>query len=1140
MEELLARIRNKGISMWLEGDRIQYQAPKGVMTKELLNEIGQKKQAIIDFLKQAEYLKNADDEMEKLTEYPSHQPVSYTQQSLWFFDRMNKGNALYNISNAFLVRGKLDEGCFAKAINMVAKRQESLRTIFAEEEGRPVRRILETSVFTMEIDDLSQMEESAQREHANKIINEKAWEPFDLETGPLWKVRLIRLGSEEQIIMLTIHHIIADAWSNRIFLLETIEAYGIISEARGTELPKLEFVYSDFVSWQRKRLTNNQLVKPLLSYWKTKLEGYETLMLPTDRERPLNQSFSGRAEIYRLPESLSEKIRECCLKKDVTMNMYLLAGFEILLSKYSGQTDIVIGSVVANRAREELRQMIGFIMNTIVIREDLSGSLSVDDLLEKVKKTTLDAYTYQELPFDLLLEEIRPERHASRTPVFQVMYIHQSVEGTLPMGSGLEFTDIQIASKIAPFDMRLSTSETPEGILCTLDYSDALYKASTIKKFLRHYGRILETMCSVGQGLIQEICMLSEAERNAVIEGLNQTDRAYSFDKTIHQLFEQIAAADGERIALQFEGREMTYRELNLRANQLARLLREKGVAKEIPVGVCLERSFELIIGLLAVLKAGGAYIPIDTGYPKDRVTYIINNAGANIFITDKSHKVMLGEEGKEIICIEDYGEALGQFDGSDLNIFVAMNDCAYIIYTSGSTGEPKGAINTQIGFLNHKLWMQDAFQVGKEEVYLQKTPISFDVSVWEIFLPLITGAKLVLAKPNGHKDPMYLVKLIEEQEVTIIHFVPSMLHAFLEEPDAEHLGSLKKLIVSGEALDYSLLVKAKEKLAIPVYNVYGPAECADVASMWECDLNYKDRIIPIGKPISNVRIYILDQNRNPVPKGISGEIYLGGIGIGRGYINNKTLTKECFHQDKFVPYDAYMYKTGDLGKFLEDGNIAYLGRSDFQIKIRGMRIELGEIEKNVQNYKGIKNSAVVVWEKENKSKHLAVYYTEYQENEVDKVSLRKELAKHLPEHMVPHYYKSLKELPLNTNGKLDRKALPEPENIGSSNKDTFTPPENEVQRKIAEIWKEVLEVEEVGIRDNFFEIGGHSLMLIQVYKKLKETFVKEFSLIELFTYSTIQAIAVFLTEDGDKDTLDVERLEKQKEAKRRQKRLPR
>lgn len=1138
MEELLVKIRQKGISLWLEGDNIKYQAEKGVMTKELLSEIGQNKQAIMDFLKQASYLKHADDIMEKTADNSLYKPVSYSQQSLWFFDKMNKGNALYNISNAFLVKGKLEEETFTKAINMTAVRHESLRTVFVEDGGKPARKIIEKSDYSMNIIDLSQIDKSKQWEMRFDAIQKAAWQSFDLESGPLWKLCLIRLNAGEQMIMLTIHHVIADAWSNRIFLLEVMEQYLAIKEGRRDKLPQIEYDYSDYVHWQRKRFANELIREPLLSYWKTKLSGYETLMLPTDYDRPPVQSFSGKTETYLLPVSLGQKIQELCLKKDITMFMYLLAGFEILLSKYSGQTDIILGTVVANRAREELRTMIGFIMNTMVIREDLSGDISISKLLSNVKKTTLDAYTYQELPFDLLLEEIKPERYASRTPVFQVMYIHQSVENSLPETNGLKFEEIPIASKIAPFDIRLSTSETENGVLCTLDYSDALYKSTTIKTFLKHYEQILENMIETIDSPVQDINMISAAELKCVTEDFNQTEKPYLRNTSVHQLFEQRVVENKEKTALHLEGKEMSYGELNERANQLARFLQVRGVCANVPVGVCLERSFEMIISLLGILKAGGAYIPIDTGYPKDRVSYMIHNAGADIFLTDREHKVVLDEEGMEGICVDEIEETLRSLDDSNLDITVRQEDLAYIIYTSGSTGEPKGAMNTQIGFLNHKLWMEEEFHINKDDIFLQKTPFSFDVSVWELFLPLMTGAKLVLAKPNGQKDPMYLAKLMIEQKVTIIHFVPSMLHAFLEEPDVNRLDSLKRMLVSGEALDFNLLAKTKEKFSIPVYNVYGPAECADVSTMWECMVDYKNQMIPIGKPISNMRIYILDKHQNPVPLGITGEIYVGGIGVGKGYIHNSELTKERYLKDKFVSHDAWMYKTGDLGRFLEDGNIAYMGRSDFQVKIRGMRIELGEIEKCVQNYKGIGNSAVIVWEKDNQTKHLAVYYTENKEDEVDKILLKKELSKHLPEYMVPNYYTRLLELPLNPSGKLDRRSLPEPESIGNMKKESFSPPENEVQSKIAEIWMELLEVESVDIYDNFFEIGGHSLMLIQVYKKLKEVFQKEFSLIELFTYSTIQSIALFITEDNEKDTLDIERLDKQKEAKRRQKRL--
>lgn len=1141
MEELLARIRQKDITLWLEGNNIKYKAAKGVMTKELLSEIAAHKQEIIDFLQHASYLKYAKDTMERVEDTSGYLPVSYSQQSLWFFDKMNKGNSFYNISVAFKMVGTFDRECFNQALNQVVARHESLRTVFADdEEGKPARKIKEHKNVTVDVVDLTKIAKELQDDKTKTVLDERAWEPFDLEHGPLWKITLIRLSEEEHVLLLTIHHIISDAWSNRIFLLEVIGLYCTMKDEGSEDLPVIKHSYSDYVQWQQKRCSNEKIMGPLLSYWKKKLAGYETLLLPTDKERPAVQSFSGKTVHHLIQLPQFENYQKICKQTDVTMFMYLLTGFDLLLSKYSGQTDIILGTVVANRAREELRQMIGFLMNTIVIRENLSETMSVRELLQRVKKTTLDAYTYQELPFDLLLEEIKPERSASFTPVFQVMYIHQSVDSKLPTTKRLQLEEQSIDSKIAPFDLRLSTRETNEGILCTMDYCDALFEATTIKTLLKHYEQVLNHMSEAMEQPIQAISMIGNEEKALVTKQFNRTKKEYAFDQTIHQLFEQRTMEESERVALQFEGNDMTYGQLNAKANQWARYLRNQGVSNNVPVGVCLERSFEMFISLLAVLKAGSAYIPIDPGYPKDRVTYMIQNAGASLFITDSFHRDMFEEEGVNIICLDEHESEWSELEENNLNIKVALEDLAYIIYTSGSTGQPKGAMNTQIGFLNHKLWMQDVFEVTKEDVFLQKTPFSFDVSVWEIFLPLITGAKVVIAKPQGHKDPTYLSDIIKQQKISIVHFVPSMLRAFLEEPEIEQLRSIRSLFVSGEALDYDLLKKTKEKFDIPMYNVYGPAECADVCTMWECETNDKNQMVPIGRPIFNVQVYILDSYKNPVPIGVTGEIYVGGIGVGRGYINNDELTKERYQKDPFVSEEAYMYKTGDLGKFLEDGMIAYVGRSDFQVKIRGIRIELGEIEKYVQNYPGIKNSTVIVWEKENHSKHLAVYYTQDKNNPVDPALLRKELTKHLPEYMVPHFYTMLEELPLNPSGKLDRKALPEPNSIGNVNKESFVAPENEVQMKLADIWKEFLEVDEVGIYDNFFEMGGHSLMLIQVHKKIKEVFQKDFSMIELFTYSTIQSMALFLTEENEKETIDVKRLEKQKEAKRRNKRLPR
>ena len=1132
MIEFLSRLRNMDVKLWVEGDNLRYQAPKGKMDRELLQEISGRKSEIISFLKQAGFeARDMQEPIPVIRREGGELPVSFSQQSLWFYAQLVPDSPVYNIPNAVRITGALEEGILKEALSRISLRHESLRTIFKNAGGKPTQEIIPSACVSLGFVDLIGISGLGSGE-LQRLMEEEAWKPFDLEKCPLWRVVLYKLQAEEYVLLLTIHHIISDAWSNGIFVKEFFAIYEALASGKTDTLPPLSIQFADYAAWQRERFERQDILQNLLTYWKKQLDNPTVLELPTDYPRPAVQSFSGNARIISLPEELCKRIKAFCLREDVTFFMLLLAAFKTLLHRYSGQEDILAGTVVANRSRIETAGMLGFIMNTLVLRTDFSGNPTFKEVLQRVKKMTLDAYAYQEIPFDILLEKLKPERDLGRTPLFQVMYIHQNTGEVVLNLPGFDIKPVELQNKVAPFDLRLITEEKNGCILCRLDYCSDLFRDAAVERMLLQYERIIDGMISNPLQKIDEFSFLSQSELKKILVDFNNTSVSFPTDRLIHQMFEDQVQKTPHSTALVFEGSKMSYGELNCRANRLAHHLKKLGVGPDVAVGVCIERSFEMVISLMGILKAGGAYVPFDPNYPKDRVEYMIRDARVNVLITFESLIPLIPEFDGELICLDRED---GRLDGEkDENPACEATDgnLAYIIYTSGSTGEPKGAMNTHLGMRNHKQWMQYNYKLTANDRVLQKTPFSFDVSVWEFFWPLITGACLVVAKPEGHKDPGYLVRTIVEENITVIHFVPPMLSVFLEHTDVRRCVSLRHVFCSGEALSIELQHRFFNYFDIPLHNVYGPAECADVSTAWTCRSDYSDRIVPIGRPISNVQTYILDKHMNPLPLGVAGELCVGGAGVGRGYINKPGLTEARFVSNPFSSEPgAVMYKTGDLARYLEDGVIEYMGRSDFQVKIRGMRIELTEIERVLAGHPAIKECTLNTWEKQPGSVHLVCYAVSSREAAVKPAELQAYLGKSLPDYMVPRIYVFLEKIPLLPNGKINRKELPAPVFAVSEG---YAAPGNELENRIADIWKEELGLACVGTNDNFFEIGGHSLLLTKVHNRLNKEFGKEFSLIDLFTHSTISALAAFISREGNEtpQPKEQERIHKQREAK--------
>lgn len=1068
--------------------------------------------------------------------------LSFAQQRLWFINHLAAQSPAYNIPVEVRVLGKLNITALEKSLNEIIHRHWVLRTSFVSVKEEPVQVINSEQQFTLEIEDLRELSGEEKIAQAQQKAIEEAAQPFDLSQPSLLRAKLLQLAEEEYKLLLSLHHIVADGWSIGILIREITTLYEAFSQGKSSPLPELPIQYVDYSSWQRQWLKEER-INSLLAYWKQQLSGKLLVLdLPCDRPRTPITSFRGDRTSLILSKSLTTALKKLSQQEGATLFMTLLAAFKTLLYRYTGQTDILIGSPIANRNRAEIDPLIGFFVNLLVLRSDLSGEPSFKELLAKVRKVALDAYVHQDLPFEKLVEELQPERDLSYNPLIQVMFSFQNFPMPKTEGNNLSLQVVEGYNKTAKFDLTLFVEEREQELVATFEYNADLFNADTIERMLGHFSTLLEGVVANPDGSLEKLPLLTEAERHQLIFEWNQTKTNYPQNQCIHELFEAQVEKTPNAIALVFENQQLTYRELNNRANSLAHYLQKLGVRSEVLVGICVERSLEMVIGILGILKAGGAYVPIDPTYPKERLAFMLEDAAVPVLLTQARLVKELPQHQARVVCLDtDWKTIDAQMSQENPTSGVTGENLVYTIYTSGSTGKPKGAMNTHLGLCNRLLWMQDAYQLTATDSVLQKTPFSFDVSVWEFFWPLIVGARLVLAKPGGHFDSSYLVRLIAKEKISTLHFVPSMLQVFLEEPELKLCNCLKRVICSGEALPFELQEKFFARLDAELYNLYGPTEASIDVTFWRCTRDSKRQIVPIGYPIANTQIYILDRQQKPVPIGVPGELHIGGVGLGRGYLNRPDLTNQKFipHPFSNVP-GARLYKTGDLARYQPDGSIEFLGRIDHQVKIRGFRIELGEIETVLAKYPGVLEVVVLAREDEPGNKRLVAYVVSAQGAFLDISNLRDYLKKQLPEYMVPSAFMLLDALPLLPNGKVDRRALPVPESLRPIAA-VYEAPKSEMERAIAQVWQAALKLEKVGVNDNFFDLGGHSLLMVLVTKKLNEVLERNFSVVELFQHPTINSLAQYLADKTEEkshfDSLSA-RVSKQREILARQRQL--
>ncbi|EGJ29404.1 MULTISPECIES: non-ribosomal peptide synthetase [Moorena] len=1105
--EFVSYLQNLGVKLWIDKGQLGCQAPKGVITPDLRQDMVERKTEILEFMRKAHTTQEPLATTIKQIPRDGKLLLSFAQERLWFVNQLFPDNSSYNQPIALNLKGPLNVVALEQSLKEIIQRHETLRTSFPEINGQPVQIVAPVMELPLTVVDLQSGDSTYQQsEKVKELVRQEAMATFDLANGPVVQVTLLQLESEHHVLLIKMHHIISDGWSLGILVRELSTLYEAFAQGKSSVLPELPIQYADFASWQREWLTGEVLEKQL-NYWKKQLSGISPILdIPTNYPRPTEPTFKGGMEYFKLDSYLTQKLKQLSQESGSTLFMTLLAAFFVLLSRYSGQSDLVVGSPIANRNRREIEPLIGMFVNTLVLRADLSDNPTFRKLLERVQKTTLDAYTHQDLPFEKLLGELQTERNLSHNALVQVMFALQNNKMEAWNLPGLRVSEMEFDFDFTRFDLEVHCWEVSSGIEAYCVYSTDIFEPDTIARMMGHFQTLLEAVVANPEQKVLQLPLMKSSELHQILVEWNNTKTDYPKDKCIHQLFEEQVEKTPDAVAVVFEDKQLTYSELNSRANQLAHYLQTLGVKPEVLVGICVERSLEMIVGLLGILKAGGAYVPLDPNYPSERLAYMLFDAGVLVLLTQQSLVVSLPEHQTQVVCLDRDWDAIASLSNQNLLNEANPENLAYVIYTSGSTGKPKGVAiehHSPVALCN---WAKKIFTIEQLAGVLASTSICFDLSIFEIFVTLSCGGQVILA--NNALD---LPNVKQADEVTLINTVPSAVTELLI---IKAIPSNVKIInLAGEVFTNQLVQKLYQQESVQgVYNLYGPSEDTTYSTYTLLEKGAKTEPT-IGRPITNTEIYILDKNTQPVPIGVAGELHIGGAGLARGYLNNSELTVEKFIPNPF-DNNCKLYKTGDLVRYLPNGDIKFISRIDHQVKVRGYRIETGEIEAVLNSYPQVQETVVVAREDNFGNKGLVAYLV--LESETPEVSDTEQIEKvkqyvkeQLPKYMIPSRFLLLPELPLTPNGKVDRKALPVPDVVSSMS--IYVAPETETQKVLAGIWAEVLGIEKVGIHDNFFDLGGHSLLATQVVSRIGQAFDIEFPLRKIFESSTVESISKYI-----------------------------
>ena len=1039
-------------------------------------------------------------------------PLFFSQQRLWFLNQLEVGSA-YNIFAVHHLAGSLNVDVLKQSLTEIIRRHEALRTAFSFVEGQLVGVVIAEPSLPLPVINLRNLPETEQDEQVQQFITrEKEW-GFDLAKGPLLRTTLLQLSDEEYIFILVVHHIVFDGWSKEILFRELSTLYNAFAKGKLSPLAELPIQYGDFAAWQQERLYG-EVLKNQLAYWKKQLNDAPPLLcLPTDRPRPAVQSFRGAKQFVIVPKPLTNALKQLGQQQNATLFMTLLTAFKVLLHRYSRQDDIVVGAPIANRNRTEVEDLIGFFANTLVLRTSCSNDPGFRDLLKHVREVTLGAYAHQDLPFEKLVEELQPERDLSYNPIFQVMFNLLNLPKQALELDEVDINPLLVQDDTEMFDLTFKMTEDMAGLKGEMSYNTDLFEAATIERMARHFQVLLESIIANPDMPISQLPLLTQSEQHQLLVGRNNTQVNYPQDKCIHQLFEARVEKTPDVPVVVFEEQQLTYRQLNIRANQVAHHLKRQGVKPGGLVGICLERSLEMVIGLLGILKAGGAYIPLDPTYPQERLAFMLEDAQVSVLLTQEKLLHLLPQSKAKIIPMDAAWPAISQADKNNLAGQITPDHLAYVIYTSGSTGKPKGVQIPHRAVVNFLNSMRQQPGLTEKDILLSVTTLSFDIAALELFLPLVVGAQLVIAGSDATVDGVRLSDKLNSSGATVMQATPATWQLLLA--TGWQGNNRLKILCGGEALSRELATQLLEK-SDSVWNLYGPTETTIWSTIYRVEPTGNS--IYIGRPIANTQIYILDRHLKPLPVGVPGELYIGGIGLSRGYLNRPELTAEKFIPNPFSqnPQDR-LYKTGDLARYLPDGNIEFLGRIDHQIKLRGFRIELGEIEALLNKHPDVREAVALVREDVPGDKRLVAYLVPKRKADISINELRDFLKLKLPDYMIPSAFVILDALPLTPNGKVNRRALPSPDQTRPEEQETFVPPRDELERQLTQIWEQVLGVCPVGIRDNFFDLGGYSLLGVRLFAQIKQTFNKNLPMATLFQSPTVEQLANVLRDNRKK-----------------------
>ena len=1098
MNDLLSELRSRDITLWREGDNLRFNAPTGALTPELRAKIGARKSELLETLR---HESETEDGIPQ-TDRSAGSPLSFSQEPLWILDQIAPGLATYNIELCWRITGPLEVAAMERSLNEISRRHEILRTrIERDARGDLVQLAMPHLPRTLRV-----VETSAS--NLDELAASEAARPFDLASGPMTRAVLARFGETDHALLLAWHHIAFDGWSQSVFTREFAALYTAFSEGRPSPLAELPIQFGDYAHWQREAFARSQM-QAQLAYWRGQLSGDRPpLALPIDRPRPAQQSFRGATRSRELPLDLTAQLRHLARDEGATLFMLLLASFKALLARYCGECDICIGSPIAQRSRIETEGLIGFFVNMLALRTDLVGDPTFREILHRVRATTLEAFEHQDVPFEKVVEDLNPARHLSHQPIFQIAFVLEKADTEMPKLADLTIEPVRIPGTTAKFDLTLTIVESAEKTRTQLEYSTDLFDAATIDRLLNSLDLLLRGAVAEPNTRLSRLPILDPAERAQLLTEWNPEPPAFASDDTLPRLFAKAAARFPNAVAVADEGHALTYAELDVESSKLAAHLQTLGVGREKIVALFLDRTTELIVAILAVLKAGGAYLPLDVMYPRERIAFMLGDASVTAIITQTHIAASLPAHSASVVCLDH----LTLPDAKPAASGATADSLAYVIYTSGSTGQPKGCCLTHRHVARLFTATEAWFRFDERDVWTMFHSPAFDFSVWEIWGALLHGGRLVVVPFLTSRSPEAFRKLLADEKVTVLNQTPSafrqLIHA--DENSADPL-ALRYLIFGGEALEMASLQ--------PWFNRHGDSrpQLVNMYGITETTVHVTYRPLTardttagsvIGVPIPDLSIRVLDPQMQPVPIGVAGEVYVGGAGVAQGYLHRPELTAERFITDPFKA-GARLYKTGDLARWLPGRDLEYLGRIDQQVKIRGFRVELGEIQSVLASHSGVREAAVAATSDGTGGKRLVGYFVPTTEPP-DADTLRAHMKTQLPDYMIPAIFVPLAKLPLTSNGKLDREALPEP-STRFTPEEKYTPPKNAVQTHLVAIWEEVLNRKSIGIRDNFFDLGGHSLLVARVISLIIERLGERLDFGEFFSGPTIENHALCL-----------------------------